>query len=81
MVLKTEIETFRRKLPELLDDNANQDRYVLIKGDEIIGIFTEEEDALKAGYIKFEDDPFLVRQINRESEEPQYFARGVRWDS
>ncbi len=43
-------------------DHAN--KFVLIKGDEVVDFFAAYEDALKAGYQRFGLDPFLVKQIN-----------------
>ena len=57
----TETKTFNEKLPELLvSDNG---KYVVIKGSNIEGIFTSQDDALKCGYSKFKKEPFFMQQI------------------
>lgn len=58
--LKQEIATYHRRLPELL---GHQGKVVLIKGDEVAGIFDSYRDALTAGRQRFEPDSFLVRRI------------------
>lgn len=57
-----EWETYRREAGRLLAA-GNEGRYVLIKGEQIIGIWDREEDALAAAYHKFLLQPFFVHQI------------------
>lgn len=59
-VLKDEIATYYRHLPELL---GQQGKFLLIKRDEIAGTFDSYQDALTAGYQRFKLAPFLVKQI------------------
>lgn len=61
MALEKELETYKKKLPELKQDEG---KYVLIHGDEVIDTFTSYEDAIKEGYKKFQLEPFLVKQIH-----------------
>jgi hypothetical protein len=61
VMLKQEIETFNRHLKELQAHSLG--KYVLIKGDAIVGTYVAIEDALSAGYTNFKDEPFLVREI------------------
>jgi hypothetical protein len=68
MALEREIETYRRKLPELL---AQKGKYVVIHAEEVIGIFDGLSDALRAGYERFLNEPFLMRQIAEE--EPSFY--------
>ena len=59
--LDCELATYQRELPRLL---AEQGRFVLIKGDQVAGVFDIEDDALEAGYDWFGlDTPFFVKQI------------------
>jgi hypothetical protein len=58
--LDREIATYTGKLPEL---QMHSGKFVLIKGDEVAGIFDSYRDALKAGYERFRLEPFLVKQI------------------
>jgi hypothetical protein len=55
-----ELAAYHRKLPELLGDAG---RFVLIKGDEVIGVFDSYQDAVTSGYERFELDLFFVKQI------------------
>jgi hypothetical protein len=74
MALEREIETYRNRLPELKGENEG--RFVLIKEDQVVDIFTSYEDALKAGYEKFGLDPFLVKKIETV-EQAQLISRFV----
>lgn len=60
MALETELATYQAHLPELL---ANTGRFVLIHGNEIEDFFSSYDDALKAGYQRFQLQPFLVKQV------------------
>lgn len=61
MALEREMETYRKRLPELKGENEG--RFVLIQGDRVVDTFASYEDALKVGYEKFGLDPFLVKKI------------------
>lgn len=74
MALEREIETYRNKLPELL---ANEGKYVVIHGEEIVGTFDGLGDALRAGYERFLNEAFLVRQVSKE-EKVLYLPRNLR---
>jgi hypothetical protein len=58
--LEREIATYTGKLPEL---QMHSGKFVLIKGDDVVGIFDSYRDALKAGYEQFRLEPLLVKQI------------------
>jgi hypothetical protein len=60
MALEKELETYKSKLPDL---KANEGKFVLIQGDQVVDTFTSYEDALKEGYKQFGLKPFLVKQI------------------
>ena len=60
-MLEKETNTYEKKLPELL--KTNRDKFVLIKEENVIGIFAAEIDALSYGYEKYMDQPFFIRQI------------------
>jgi hypothetical protein len=70
--LQKEIETYNAKLPQLL---GSVGRFVLVKGDEIEGIYETYADALKVGYERFKLDPFMVKRIS-PSEQIHCFTRG-----
>lgn len=71
MAIEKEMETYNRVLPALM---AEQGKFVLICGDEVIGTFVSYEDALKIGYEKCGVKSFLVKQI-QVVEQIQYFSR------
>ena len=71
--LKAEINTYNANLETLLSQVG---KYVLIKGNEIVDYFEAYEDALKAGYTKFDDDVFLVKRI-AAAEQVSYFTRSL----
>jgi len=61
MALEKEMETYRRKLPELL---AHEGQYVLIGGRTVVGVYPNREEALLAGYERFNPlGGFLVKKI------------------
>jgi hypothetical protein len=63
MALETEIDTYRRELPRFL---AEAGKHVLIHGTEVLGLFPTREEALRAGYERFDHQPFLVKRIEAE---------------
>jgi len=63
--LAKELQTYREKLPELL---ADEGKFVLIRGKQVIDVFGTYEDAIKAGYEQFKLEPFLVKQIHAMEE-------------
>jgi hypothetical protein len=58
--LELEIKTYNAKLPELL---AQEGRFVLIHGEEVVDFFDTYDDAMKAAYKAFKLSPFLVKQV------------------
>lgn len=60
-LLDVELRTFEAKRSELL--GRAREKFVLIKGDQLIDIFESQVDALKRGYEKFGNQPFLVKQV------------------
>lgn len=61
--LATELETFYREFHRLHDEHGS-DRYVVIKGDQIHGVWDTFRDATQYGYEKFEDGRFLAQNID-----------------
>lgn len=74
MALEIELETYRNKLPEL--KRENEGRFVLIKGDRVVDVFSSYDDALKGGYTTFGLEPFLVKRIEA-IEQAQFISRFV----
>ena len=73
MALETELATYKAKLPELA---AQEGKYVLIHGAEIVDFFSTYEDAIKVGYDKFKLEPFMVKQV-QSVEQVQFVSRFV----
>jgi hypothetical protein len=73
MALEKELATFQRELPNLL---AEEGKFVVVSGDEVMGTYTSYEDALKIGYEKCGLKPFLVKKI-QAIEQVQYFSRDL----
>ena len=72
--LEKELETYKKKLPEL---KQHEGKFVLIQGEQVIDIFTSYEDAIKEGYKTFGlKQPFLVKQIH-SIEQIQVISRSV----
>lgn len=60
-LLEREIKAFEDKKAELLAKFKG--KFALIKEDEVIDIFDTEDDAVRHGYEKFGNVPFLVKYI------------------
>ena len=61
--LHEELQTYETHLEEWAED---QEKFVLIHGSEIVGLFSTYEDALNEGYGRFGLVPFLVKQISQK---------------
>lgn len=59
--IKQEIKTFSANRKSLVAKDRG--RYVLIRKDEIIDIFDSEDEGITAGYERFGNVPFLVKEI------------------
>ncbi len=55
-----ELATYGRHLDELLE---HEGQYALIKGREVVGIFSERRAALDEAVNRFGDDPAMVKKI------------------
>jgi hypothetical protein len=66
-MLEKEREFFKKNLPELLAKSNG--RIVLIKGEELIGIYNTPEEALSEGARRFGLQSFLVRTIAEKQED------------
>jgi hypothetical protein len=74
MVLDHEYSVYWAKLPELLEKGAG--RYVVIHGDDVIGIFDTKDGALNAGEERWLFEPFLVTKIEAEKKPIHLNFRG-----
>ena len=58
--LMEELFTYKAHLKELLRDKG---KYVLIKGREVVGIYADEQDALREAATRFGYEPVLIKEI------------------
>jgi len=62
--LKKEIIAYRRELPRLLAEGQGG-RFVLIKGDDVLGVWETFDDACQAGYDRFGlGEAFLAQPVD-----------------
>lgn len=73
-LLTAELETYERHRDELL--GTSEGKYVLINGDQVIGVFDTEKDAIDQGYERLGNVPFLVKQVVTV-ETPQNFVSNL----
>jgi hypothetical protein len=73
MALEQELQTYKTKLPELV---ADEGKFALIHGENVIDVYGTYEDAIKPSYEKFKLEPFLVKQI-QSVEQVQFISRFV----
>ena len=64
--LEKELEFFESKRGEWLRDY--KDKFVLIKGEELIDVFSTLEDAYKEGVKRYGNQPFLIKRVTEEEE-------------
>lgn len=74
MILDHEMATYEAKRAALLEKHAG--RYVLIHGDEIVGMWDAEAEAFEEGYRRFLFEPFLIHRIVAE-EKPIFVPRDI----
>lgn len=60
-VLEKELAKYEAVKNELL--GTTEGKYVLIRNDEVAGAFDSFPDAVRAGYQKYGNVPFLVKQV------------------
>jgi hypothetical protein len=66
MALEHESRLYRSMIVDLLGpDDANEGKFVVIRGDEVDGPHDTYEEALKVGYGRHGLTPFLVQKIER----------------
>jgi hypothetical protein len=61
--IRAEIATCRRELSLLLTER-HAGRFVLIKGDEVVGVWDNSDDAYQAGCQRFGAGPFLAQPVD-----------------
>ena len=76
-------ETILGEETEFLDDNmakfvdAYPDKVLLVKGNELIGAFDTESEAVNEGVKRFGKGPFLVRKAGEDT--PEYFIPALAY--
>ena len=74
-VLAAELQTFDRQRASLL--KTYPQKYALIKGRNIVGVFESDREALDTGYAKFGSEPFLVKQIRAIDDPVRLMVMGM----
>lgn len=74
--LERELQTYYKHKADLL--SKAKGKYVLIKGEEIIGIFPRQFAAINQGYRQLGTVPFLVKRIIEVEGPPNYEGEAVR---
>lgn len=74
MALERELATFRRELDRLLTESPG--KWVLVRADEVVGVFDTYQDAIRVGYQRFGLGGFLVQRIV-PPEQAQWVTRPV----
>ena len=72
--LSKELKTYEAHKLELL--SKSKGKFALIKGEKICDVFETEIDAIRQGYERFGNVPFLVKEI-LEIETPQNFTSNL----
>ena len=74
VLLREELETYQAHKTDLI--GKSKGKFVLVKDDEIIDVFDTKVDAIRQGYERFGNVPFLVKQV-LEVETPQNFISNL----
>ncbi len=67
--LAQERRFFDRNIATWLEQESNIGKWALVKGDELIGMYEDFDEAIHIGFEKFGLSSFLVSQIRREANE------------
>lgn len=78
IMLEKELALFKEKQPELRGANQNGG-FVVIKDNEILGVWMNRTDAMKEGVLKWGNVPFLVKNINDDLSHVVNFSRNLRF--
>jgi len=73
-LLRNELNTYDKQKNELI--GKSKGKFVLIKDNQIIDVFETKNDAIRQGYERLGNVPFLVKQI-LEVETPQNFTSNL----
>ena len=64
--LAEELKTYQAHLEELLQTASG--KFVLIKGNDIVGLYNNQEEALNEGYRRYRLKRFMVQRVQQELE-------------
>lgn len=70
--LAAERHTFARHKKALLATGEN--KYALVHGEEIAGVYESQQDAIDEGYRRFGNVPFLVKRIVQVEVPMRFFS-------
>jgi len=70
--LKEELEFFESMKTEWVE--SYRDKFVLIKGRDLIGVFDTFGDAYRVGVGKFGNNPFLIKRVSEEEQVEKFPA-------
>jgi len=73
-LLRNELNTYDKQKNDLI--GKSKGKFVLIKDNQIIDVFETKNDAIRQGYERLGNVPFLVKQI-LEVETPQNFTSNL----
>jgi hypothetical protein len=73
-LLDVELKTYEQNRDQLL--GTAEGKFVLIRDNQVVGIYDSKMDAIAAGYQQFGNVPFLVKQIVKV-ETPQNFVSNL----
>ena len=74
MALEKELATFERLKDHLVSESDG--KFAVITGDELLGVYSTYDDALKIGHEKCKLHPFLVKKIS-DVEPVNFFSRSL----
>lgn len=75
--LARELETFEANRARLLGESLR--KYVLIHGEELVGTYDTESDAIAEGYRRFGNVPFLVKRVTPVEEPADFLSPQTRF--
>lgn len=73
--IEKNLEVFNEKLPSLLE--SHRGRYVLLRHQEIVGIYDTMRDARLTGRRFFEDGIFSIQEVTDEPINLGFFSHAV----
>ena len=75
MVLEAELKYYEEQKQELLAHHEGQ--FALIKGGQLVGVFSSEDEAFNVGVAKLGNVPFLIQLVQVKEEFIQQPALAV----